>query len=213
MRRVLATAMLLTAGCGNIGSPEIISTDVYEFRETALGQVQVFRWQRADLPVRIWVAPDSPIRANVETAISRWQGAFLYGEFRATIITDSSVADVIVRNTPTDVENTLDARARECIGETELNFDYAAHTVRLPIHVFVYAVVPETNPNLPACYDVTMTHELGHVLGMINIAHTGTTASDVMFGNPTFAGISEHDRLTAVTLYHVPANITITGRR
>jgi predicted Zn-dependent protease len=213
MRRIMLTALLVTAGCGNIGSPEIISTDVYEFRETGLGKVLVFHWPRSAMPVRIWVATDSPIRPNVVTAIDRWQGAFLYGEFRATIVADSNVADVIVRNSPTDVPGVLNARARECVGESELNIDPATETATLPMHVFVYPVVPETNPALPACYDATVTHELGHILGMINIAHTGTTVSDVMFGNPSFAGISEHDRLTAVTLYHVPANITITGRR
>jgi predicted Zn-dependent protease len=213
MRRLLAPAILLTAACGNMGSPEILSSDVYEFREVALSHLLIFHWPRSALPVRFWVAENSPIRQNVVTGIARWQGAFLYGEFRATIVSDSNVADVIVRNTPSDIGGALNARARECIGETDIEPDPNTGSVPLPMHVFMYALVPETNPALPACYDVTMTHEIGHILGIINVAHAGTTSADVMFGNPSFAGISERDRQTAVTLYHTTPTITITGRR
>ncbi len=170
-------------------------------------------WPRADLPVRFWIASNSPLRADLQTAIDRWQGAFLYGEFRATIVADSNVADVIVRNDPPDVGGGLGAFASQCVGETDTNIDPTALTATLPMHIFVYAVVSDAVPGLATCYSITMTHELGHALGLINSAHAGALASDVMFANPVFDGLSDRDRLTAVTLYSIPSGVTLTGRR
>lgn len=213
MRNSVAALLLLTAACGNIGSPEITSSQVYEFRNLDVGTPIVFRWPRSTLPVRVWVASDSPIRGYVQTAMDRWQGAFLYGEFRATMVADSNTADVIVRNTPSDIGGGIGARAPQCNGETDQNIDVTSSTLTLPVHVFMYAVVSESTPGIATCYSVTMTHEFGHVLGIINHNHAGTTAADVMFANPSFDGISDRDRQTAVTLYSVPSTITITGRR
>jgi predicted Zn-dependent protease len=214
MRRLLTGALLATAACGNIGSPQITSTEVYEFRDVELGDTIVFHWPRADLPVRVWVASDSPIRPYVETAIARWQGAFLYGEFRASLVADSNTADVIVRNTPSDSGSGLGRRAPECIGETDPNIDPTTNTAHLPMHVFMYAAVSDVlPPGLAACYRITMTHEFGHVLGIINPNHAGTNPGDVMFANPSLDGISDRDRLTAETLYLIASTITLTGRR
>ena len=213
MRRQFAAVFLLTAACSTIGSPVITSDQVYEFRNLEIGAAGVFHWPRSALPVRIWVAGDSPIRSDVQLAIDRWQGAFLYGEFRATIVPDSNVADVIVRNAPSDLGGGIAAHAPQCSGVTEPNIDAATRTAQLPMHVFVFAVVSETTPGIAACLRTTMTHELGHVLGVINAAHSGTSAADVMFSNPSLDGISDRDRLTVVTLYSIPSTVTIIGRR
>lgn len=210
MRRPLLGMLLVVAACGTIGSPLITSGEVYEFRDVERGDTIVFHWPRADLPVRIWVASDSPIRSYVETAIARWQAAFLYGEFRATLVTDSTIADVIVRNTPSDIGNGLNRRAPQCAGETDPNINPATNTARLPMHVFMYAVVSDAIPGLASCYAVTMTHEFGHVLGLL--VHS-PSFGDVMFADPRFDGISERDRLTAITLYSIAPTITLTGRR
>jgi hypothetical protein len=213
MRRLLAGALLVVAACGTIGSPLITSTEVYEFRDTERGDSVVFHWLRADLPVRVWVASDSPIRQYVDTAIARWQGAFLYGQFRATVVADSTTADIIVRNSPSDVGGGLGRRAAQCSGETDPDINPDTRTLQLPIHVFVYAVVSDIVPGLATCYSITTTHEFGHALGLININHAGTNAGDVLFANPVFDGLSDRDRLTANTLYLVTPTITITGRR
>lgn len=210
MRRLLTGALLVTAACGNIGSPQITSDEVYEFRDIEIGDTIVFHWPRADLPVRVWVASDSPIRQYVETAIARWQGAFLYGEFQATIVADSTIADVIVRNSPSDIGGGLNRRAPQCIGETDPNIDPATNTAHLPMHVFMYAAVSDAVPGLATCYRITMTHEFGHVIGLLLHSPSPT---DVMFANPGFDGISERDRLTAETLYLVAPTVTLTGRR
>lgn len=213
MRRLLIGGLLVVAACGTIGSPLITSTDVYEFRDLELGDTTVFHWKRTDLPVRVWVASDSPIRQYVETAISRWENAFLYGEFSATMVTDSTKADVIVRNSPPDVGGGIHAFAPECTGETDPDIDPVTKTATLPMHVYVYPATSLPGAGLATCYSITVTHEFGHVLGIINSNHAGTNSGDVMFGNPVFDGISNRDRLTANTLYLVAPNVTITGRR
>lgn len=213
MRRLVAGALLVVAACGTIGSPLIISTDVYEFRDLEVGNTIVFHWARADLPVRVWVASDSPIRQYVETAIARWQSAFLYGDFRATLVPDSMTADVIVRNAPSDIGGGLGRRARDCVGETDPNISTLTNTATLPMHIFMYQATSQPGPNLASCYSITMTHEFGHMLGIISFNHAGATPADVMFADPVFDGLSDRDRLTALTLYLVTPNITISGRR
>lgn len=213
MRRLLMGVVLVAAACGTIGSPLITSTDVFEFRDVEAGDTIVFHWPRSALPVRVWVASDSPLKQYVDTAIARWEGAFLYGQFQATLVTDSTIADVIVRNVPSDIGTGLNRRASQCVGETDPNIDITTNTAQLPMHVFVYAVVADEIPGLAACYSVTVTHEFGHVLGILSPGHLGATSGDVMFANPTFDGLSDRDRLTANTLYLVTPTITITGRR
>jgi predicted Zn-dependent protease len=213
MRRLLPAVGVLVAACSNIASPAV--NDIYEYRAFEFGDTLAFHWPRELLPVRIWVAADSPIRPYVVTAISRWQDAFLYGEFRATLVADSSTADVIVRNTPSDVGGVLLrrpilARAPQCNGETDPSLDPSSKTVQLPMHLFMYAVVSDAVPGIPACYSITMTHEVGHVIGIL--AHS-PHSDDVMFANPEFDGISDRDRQTAITLYHRPSTVTVTGRR
>ena len=213
MRRCLPAAALFVAACSNIASPAI--NNIYEYRDFEFGDTLAFHWTRDLLPVRIWVAADSPIRSYVVTAIDRWQNAFVYGEFRATLVADSNVADVIVRNSPSDAGGVLRrtpmlARAPQCNGETDPAIDPFTRTVQLPMHLFMYAVVSDIVPGIAECYSITMTHEMGHVIGIL--AHS-PFSDDVMFANPAVDGLSDRDRQTAITLYHRPATVTVTGRR
>jgi len=202
--------LLTLAACSNIDSPLLIHT--YDFRDIEGADTLTFHWPRSMLPVRVWVADDSPLRPYVETAIDRWQGAFLYGEFRAELVSDSNHADVIVRNDAVD-NGGIAARAKQCVGEVDRELDLVANTVQLPMHVFVYAIVSDIVPGIDTCYSVTMTHEMGHVLGIINPLHAGATPDDVMYADPVFDGISERDRETAVFVYHSPSSLTAIGRR
>ncbi|HEY3933154.1 MAG TPA: hypothetical protein VGL65_00905 [Gemmatimonadales bacterium] len=208
MRVPVVAAILAVAGCSNIASPAF--TNVYEYRDVEFGDTLTFHWERSMLPVRVWVAPDSPIRANVQTAIDRWQNAFLYGEFRATLVADSGVADIIVQNTPSNGGGGILARAPQCDGETDLNIDTSNNTLTLPIHIYMFAVVGDEIPGIPTCFSITMTHEMGHAIGLL--VHS-PDIGDVMFANPMFDGISDRDRQTATVVYHVPSTLTITGRR
>jgi predicted Zn-dependent protease len=208
MRRYLPAALLLIAACSNIASPAV--TNIYDYRDIELNDTLAFHWPRNLLPVRIWVAAGSPIEQDLTTAVDRWQNAFLYGEFRATLVTDSTTADVIVRNDVPDIGGGISASAPQCVGETDLDIDPDLRTLRLPIHVFMYAVVSDDEPGIATCFSITMTHEIGHVIGIL--AHS-PHSEDVMFSNPVFDGVSDRDRQTAVTLYHQPATVTVIGRR
>lgn len=213
MRTAPLLAALALAGCNNIGSPQITSTEVYAYTNVVLGDTLSFHWPRSSLPVRVWVASDSPILADVDTALARWQGAFLYGEFRAVLVADSGSADVIVRNEPSDIGGGLARRAKECTGETDLDVDISTNTLQLPVHMFVYPAASDPGPGLATCYRITTTHEFGHALGFLNPRHEGATPADVMYADPVFDGISDRDRWTAEILYLVTPTVTITGRR
>ena len=220
MRRLLACSAMLLAGCSELISPTRATP--YEYRQFVVNgpndvDTVTFHWPRSFMPVRIWVASDEPLRAPVDTAIARWEGALLFGEFRADIVSDSNQADVIVRNIPSPggiglSKLRLDAMAPECLGATDIATDAALTQVILPMHVYVWPRFSPDNPNIDTCYEITATHEMGHVLGIISPFHS-PNSGDVMFSNPVFNGLSDRDIATAETVYHTPSRLVPVGRR
>ena len=218
MRALLPVLAVLVAGCSELVSPTRVSP--YEYRQFVVNgpndiDTLIFKWPRSFLPVRIWVADDEPLRAPVDSAIARWQGALLFGEFRAEIVSDSNQADVIVRNIPSPGGIgliRLEGAAPECTGATDIRTNAELTQVILPIRMYVWPRFAPTHPGMPACYEITATHEMGHVLGIISPFHS-PSAGDVMFSNPVLNGLSERDVATAETVYHVPATLVPTGRR
>ncbi|MES2124295.1 MAG: hypothetical protein V4503_06355 [Gemmatimonadota bacterium] len=222
MRRLLplGLALLAVTACSDLVTP--LRTNPYEYRKFISkglpdGSVDtvLFHWPRNFLPVRVWVAADDPLRPHMTTAIDRWNATFLYGEFRAMMVNDSNAADVIVRNVvaPAGGEAppiTLSAFAPECRGETDLFYNLSARTIILPVRMYIYPRFSTTPPGLDDCYRITATHELGHALGLLE--HS-PSASDLMFSDPVLDGISERDRITAETVYHLPATYTPVNRR
>ncbi len=220
MRRLLPLGCLLIAACSDLVTPR--RSNPYEYRKFiskgVLGggiDTVSFHWPRAFLPVRIWVAPDDVLRPHVVTAIARWEGSFLYGEFRATLVSDSTTADIIVRNVvaPPGGELPLlavEALAPECRGETDLFYNLTARTVVLPVRVYVYPRFTTNPPGLERCYRITTTHELGHAIGLLEHSPSST---DVMFGDPVQDGVSDRDRITAETVYHLRPTYAPANRR
>jgi predicted Zn-dependent protease len=220
IRRTRWTALVLVAAaaaCSDIATP--IRQDFYEWRligpsATGSGEDSLsFHWPRSRLPVRFWVEDAASLPQNVTAGIAAWRKAFLYGEFDATIVSDSSTADVIVRAGP--APGTLFDRARlhsalapECSGATDLDIS-ADHTeLRTPIRVYVD---PHANPDaagLPECLALTTTHELGHALG---IWRHSVAATDLMYVDPIVAAPSERDLGTAEVLYHRTPDLQIVG--
>jgi hypothetical protein len=213
IRRLLPMLLCATvASCNNIASPSLTSAYQYALViNDSLGNVDTltFHWPRSFLPVRVWVSDTSLIKTYVPIAIERWQHAFLYGEYRAELVSDSAHADVIfIYGFPPD--QGIAARAGQCGGGTN-GPDADTHTWPLPIHIYIYSNTSTTEgPDVDTCYRITVTHELGHSLGLL--AHS-PLATDVMFSNPVLDGISTSDRETAETVYHVPANVVPAGRR
>ncbi|MEP6592006.1 MAG: hypothetical protein ABJC19_12565 [Gemmatimonadota bacterium] len=220
MRRLLPLALLAVAACSDLVTP--LRSNPYEYRKFISkglldGSVDTvrFHWPRSFLPVRVWVAANDPLLPHMATAVDRWNATFLYGEFRATLVSDSSAADIIVRNVvaPPGGEAPLlglEALAPECRGETDLFYNLSARTIVLPIRMYIYPRFVTSPPGLESCYRITATHELGHALGLLE--HS-PNASDVMFSDPVLDGISDRDRITAETVYHLPATYAPANRR
>ena len=220
MRRLLLFACVLLAACSDLISPR--RSNPYEYRTfvskgTPDGSVDTvsFHWPRSYLPLRIWVAPEDALQPHVATAISRWESAFLYGEVRAMMVDDSNSADIIVRNTVAPAGGAglrlgLEAFAPECRGETDLYYDLPTKTVILPVRMYIYPRFTTTPPGLESCYRLTVTHEFGHAIGLLG--HS-PSSSDVMFSDPVLDGISDRDRTTAETVYHIRPTYAPGNRR
>lgn len=212
MRRIALFALLALAACSNIESPALVSVYQYGLINGPGTDTLYFHWPRSRLPVRIWVADTSVLKPYVARAIQRWESVFLYGEYSAQLVTDSTQADVIVLavdgSSLLRAPDGLPAFAAQCTGLTEAP-SFATHVYTLPIHTYIAANVVASNPQLLPCYSLTLTHELGHSLGLL--AHSPFN-TDIMFANPLVDSISTNDRETAVTAYHVPANVTLGPR-
>ncbi len=212
-RLVAFATLAAVAACQSIVAPPIRSADVYEWRylnSKGAGGVDTlsFHWLRTALPVRIYVAPGSALEPYVAQAITRWESAFLYGEWRGVMVNDSANADVIFENVIPAVEGgllRLRARAPECTGETD-GPDPDIRVWALPIHSYVWSNTGGNVPGLAKCYSLTVTHEMGHTLGIIH-PHS-PNATDIMYAFPVVDSLSQRDRQTIVTAYHTNPNVT-----
>jgi predicted Zn-dependent protease len=162
--------------------------------------------------VRVWVENASGLPEHMARAIEVWESTFLYGEFDATVVSDSGSADVIVRGgTPDDKLQRLrlhSALAPECAGATDLDIDVATRELRLPIRVFVDPRSIPDDPGIEPCLALTSIHELGHAIGIF--AHS-EDPEDIMYVDPEVDLPSDRDRRTAEAAYHTPANLQVVG--
>jgi hypothetical protein len=226
----LALAPALAAlACGDIASP--LRSDLYEwrlFQPSATGIDTIsFHWPQDRLPVRVLVEDASDLPAAMSQAITVWRDQFLYHEFDATVVSDSTGADVIVRSgVPTEPKPSLvrlhSALAPQCSGETDIDTTRVSASsassggaatisddhldLRLPIRIFVDPESEPSTPGLAECVALTSMHEFGHSLGIFQHSPTPT---DLMFKDPTVSQPSERDRNTAEVLYHVPSTVRI----
>ena len=218
-RWIAAGLVLAGAACGDIATP--IRSDFFEWRlivPAASGpgfDSLTFHWPKNRIPVRIWVEDAVSLPVNVPAGIAAWRRAFLYGEFDATIVSDSATADVIVRAGQAPGPKFSRARVRlhsalapECAGATDLDISDDHTQLRLPVRVFIDPGSDPSAPGLPACLALTTTHELGHALG---IWQHSNVATDLMFGDPVVDAPSERDLGTAEVIYHLTPNVEPVG--
>ena len=208
--------VLAAAACSDIAPP--IRNDLYEWRlivpnvsSTAVDTLS-FHWPHERLPVRIWAEDAAGLPGYVEGGIAAWRPAFLYDEFDATLVGDSTAADVIVRASsppgPTLSRVRLHAFAPECDGATDLDISDDHTQLRLPVRVYVNPGFTPDAAALDRCMALTTTHELGHALGIFR--HSPEPA-DLMYSDPGVEAPSERDLGTAEVLYHVKPNLTAVG--
>jgi hypothetical protein len=101
VRWTAAALVVAAAACSDIATP--IRNDFYEWRlvtpkPSGVGEDSLtFHWPASRIPVRIYVEDAASLPENVPNAVAAWRTAFLYHEFDATVVGDSTSADVIVR--------------------------------------------------------------------------------------------------------------------
>ena len=219
-RRVLPLLSLASGvallSCADIAAPS--RTIAYEWRRivaTASGPDSLtFHWPQSRLPVRIWAEDTLNLPTHVQQGIRRWETAFLYGEFRGELVSDSSLADVIVTSgiapkggfSVTRLESRM---APECQGATDIELDANGGQILPPIRVYVDPRFELTVPGVDACMALTTTHELGHSLGIF--AHSPNT-DDIMFADPVVEDLSPRDRATAELAYHTEPTLSVAPR-
>ena len=143
----IALAAVVALACGDIGAP--VRNDFYEWRlvvPTAGGPDTVhFHWAgttcRCGSGSRRTKPPTCP--RTCSSAIDTWESAYLYGEFRGELVSDSNTADVIVRGVPAPLKAAArttrlpSALAPECGGATDLDITPDLTQLRLPMRVYV----------------------------------------------------------------------------
>ncbi len=200
----LALAATMALACSDIASPN--RADLYEWRLFVGNDTLSFHWPASRLPVRIWVEDQFDMPAHVALGIQQWESAFLYGEYAAEIVGDSSTADVLVR-TIIPPPKTLRSLVRlpsallpECGGATDIDTASTRFQLQLPVRMFVHPRFDPALVDLTTCFQVTATHELGHTIGLFQ--HS-PTASDLMYFDPTVLALSGRDVRTAEINAHL----------
>ncbi len=206
----LAAALALGWACTDIAGPARPAP--YEWRlfvpnDTGGLDSLSFHWPRASLPVRFWAEDTFDLSRHVSDGIALWKAAFLYGEYDAVLVADSSLADVIVRaGVPPKVGLVppvrLGAMLPECEGATVFDTVATRHQLGLPMHIYINQRLP--GGDLETCLEVTVAHEIGHSLGLFD--HTSDT-TDLMYSNPVVTHLSARDVRTAEAIYHIPADM------
>jgi hypothetical protein len=202
-------------GCSDISAP--LRDDLYEWRlfvPAAVGSgtdTLSFHWPRSALPVRVWVEDTQGLPAEFDRAITVWQSQFLYREFEAQRVSDSTGADVIVRgsaspNAQVSPMQLSSALRPECSGATDLDISDDHTELRTPVRIFIIPLASPDDPGLGECLALTSIHELGHAVGIFRHSPNPT---DIMFADPVVPLPSTLDRGTAEVLSHVPSTLRL----
>lgn len=218
-----ATCVCLLAVTGVVGACEtpVVPFDAgqYEFRLAVAGGARTFHWgPGADVPIYV-NEPEVAGRPSLADAMDRatrtWSRAAVFAEvaLRQTRSLDEAVAVLQwsdrdpVLSTPVGCTgpSTGAASTRGCLNEagdslrTWPRRDGGASRVR-------FNVVIEVRPDLdPELVGRLVTHEAGHVLGILN--HS-PNAGDLMWAGVLSAGaLSAADRQTLRSLYQTPVDL------
>lgn len=198
------SAAVAAGGCGDISNPT--RSNFYDWRLVVGIDSLTFNWPQGTA-VRVWVQDTLNMAAHTQAGIDTWKEQFLYGEFDAVLVADSAAADILVGVTipPAAVRAIrLGSVAPECTGDTTFP-PLVGSTILLPFHIRVLprTIDPE-GPATQACLRLTVTHELGHAMGLFK--HS-PNPNDLMAPDP-ISGPTPRDRNTVQQLYHFQPDLT-----
>ena len=204
----LALTGVVAAGCEPTVPVRGCAGCTYDFADTIPPDTSlVFHWPAARLPVRYYADSRAAMPALVATGIATWNAQFLYGEFRAVQVADSTAADVIVQweaAPPPDVPpdtSTVDACAGSTTNPSVVFRDSSARVLHVTLGVKAGAF---TDAQVAGCLRRVAIHELGHSLGLLK--HS-LSRFDIMNVVPTVSFSSVTDRRTVELLYHTPPTV------
>ena len=213
---VLGLCLVATAACSDASTPG--TDDFYDWHgivPTPSGEDSLtFHWTPDRLPVRIWVEDSADMARHVTDGISAWHRGVASSQFTADMVSDSTVADVLVRVAPAPSGGSFarvrlgSAFALECEGATDLDIVADNTQLQLPIRIYINPLSAPEDPGLDDCLALTAIHELGHSLGIWQ--HSDTT-TDIMFADPLVSQPSDRDLQTIGLLYRQTPNVSATG--
>ncbi len=196
-------AIAATVACSDIVGPSRDkSLGYYDWRLIVPGDSLTFHWPRNHLPVKYWVEDQYGLPGYMRKAITLWRGAFLYGEWDGTIVSDSTTADVIVRAIQPPPQG-IPGRVPPCVGATDVDTVNTRFELRLPMRIYVYTTVPG-DTGLGSCLARVSTHEMGHSLGLFQ--HSKDSL-DLMYGSPVVDQPSDKDIRTLLYATHIKADM------
>ena len=152
----------------------------------------VFHWPANRMPVRVYAQPTGAAPANVVAGLQTWVGAFHCDEAWFLMTSDSTRADIIVRQVaalpplPTPAFSLGADSVGACTGRTDGTFD-STLTLNGPVRSYIAPFDASDPVALAGCFRMTTTHELGHALGIL--AHS-PSAADIMYPTPRRSTLS-----------------------
>ena len=164
-----------------------------------------FHWPASRLPVRIWADTSGGLGlpGHVRDGIALWKQVLQYGEYDATLVSDSTHADVLVyAGVPPVLPAAVRMRsmAPQCSGATDVIVSRPDHKkLLLPIRIYVENKYPLGQDSTTWCLGLTVAHELGHSMGLFQ--HSDSL-DDLMSSNPLVPAPTARDISTVLFLYH-----------
>jgi hypothetical protein len=203
---VAALAAAVVLACRDGSSPNTcFETNAFSYGFFVGGDTSlVFHWPASRMPVRFYAEATGDLRTNVLAGLTTWVNGFRCQEASFQLVSDSTTADVIVRQAP--VLPPLAARAftlaadsvGACSGRTDGVFD-STLTLTGPVRSYIVPIAVGDSVAIAGCYRMVTTHEIGHALGILS--HS-TDAADLMYTTPRRSSLSPNDRYTLQKLYH-----------
>lgn len=221
-RASAVAAVIAAVGVGSCETPSLpLEADPYDFRLRVPDRGPLtFHWSLGtEVPVYV-PGPEPPERPTLsgalETAAERWNEAAILGEVRARETSDLGEALAVLRWRDTEPVLTTPlgcvgpvigvASTRGCLNDTGdglvtwVRRDQGPSSIILVVEV---GVVPGMTAEF---LDGVVTHELGHVLGVLD--HSDD-AEDIMWGGVLASPeLTQADRVTLRVLYQTPVDLT-----